>query len=66
MGEGSFRKSIGNPLIIMSAHNTSCKLCKPFQNKVLIDDVYSGGTQEDGDYMLLSEAMERGLYHPPL
>lgn len=64
MGEGSFRKSIGNPLIIMSAHNTSCKLCKPFQNKVLIDDVYSGGTQEDGDYMLLSEAMERGLYHP--
>ncbi len=30
----------------------------------MIDDVYSGGTQEDGDYMLLSEAMERGLYHP--
>ncbi|MGN0527457.1 MAG: hypothetical protein ACI4IF_08475 [Acutalibacteraceae bacterium] len=30
----------------------------------MIDDVYSGGTQADGDYMLLSEAMERGLYHP--
>ena len=31
---------------------------------MLIDDVYSGGTQEDGDYMLLSQAMELGLYHP--
>lgn len=31
---------------------------------MLIDDVCSGGTQEDGDYMLLSQAMELGLYHP--
>ncbi len=31
---------------------------------MLIDDVYSGGSQEDGDYMLLSQAMEQGLYHP--
>lgn len=64
MGEGDFRKYIGNPLVIITAHNTTCKLCKPFQNKVLIDDVYSGGTQDDGDYMLLSEAMEYGLFHP--
>ena len=35
-----------------------------FRRKVLIDDVCSGGTQEDGDYMLLSQAMELGLYHP--
>ncbi len=64
MGEGEFRKEIGNPLIIISRHDTSCELCAPFQNKVLIDDVYSGGTQDDGDYMLLSEAMDKGLYHP--
>lgn len=63
-GEGEFRKSIGEHLIIMSRHTTSCKLCRPFENKVLIDDVYSGGTKSDGNYMLLSEAMEQGLYHP--
>ena len=64
VGEGEFRKSIGETLVIISRHSTSCPLCKPFENKVLIDDVYSGGTQSDGDYMLLSEAMAQGLYHP--
>lgn len=64
VGEGEFRKSIGETLVIISRHSTSCPLCKPFEGKVLIDDVYSGGTQEDGDYMLLSEAMAQGLYHP--
>lgn len=42
----------------------ACKLCKPFERKVLIDDVYSGGKPDDGDYMLLSEAMKLGLFHP--
>ena len=64
VGEGEFRKSIGETLVIISRHTTSCPLCKPFEGKVLIDDVYSGGTREDGDYMLLSEAMAQGLYHP--
>ena len=64
VGEGEFRKAIGETLVIISRHSTSCPLCKPFENKVLIDDVYSGGTQADGDYMLLSEAMAQGLYHP--
>ena len=64
VGEGEFRKEIGETLVIISRHSTSCELCKPFEGKVLIDDVYSGGSQEDGDYMLLSEAMEQGLYHP--
>lgn len=64
VGEGEFRKAIGETLVIISRHSTSCELCKPFEGKVLIDDVYSGGSQEDGDYMLLSQAMEQGLYHP--
>ena len=34
------------------------------RGKVLIDDVYSGGTQEDGNYTLLSEAMKQGFLHP--
>lgn len=63
-GEGEFRKYLGETLVIISHHATSCKLCKPFENKVLIDDVYSGGTPDDGDYMLLSQAMAEGLFHP--
>lgn len=64
VGEGEFRKSIGETLVIISHHATACKLCKPFERKVLIDDVYSGGKPEDGDYMLLSQAMKLGLFHP--
>lgn len=64
VGEGEFRKSIGRTLVLISHHATACKLCKPFERKVLIDDVYSGGKQEDGDYMLLSQAMKLGLFHP--
>lgn len=63
-GEGEFRKYLGETLVIISSHATSCKLCQPFENKVLIDDVYSGGTPDDGDYMLLSQAMAEGLFHP--
>ena len=63
-GEGQLRQKIHSTLILMSKHNTACKLCQPWENKVLIDDVYSGGTKEDGDYPLLSEAMKEGLYHP--
>jgi len=64
MGEGEFRKKIGNPLVIISIHSGTCPLCAPWQGRVLIDDVYSGGTKEDGDYPLLSEAMAAGLFHP--
>lgn len=64
VGEGEFRKEIGETLIIISKHNTACELCRPFETKVLIDDVYSGGKPEDGDYMLLSQAMKFGLFHP--
>lgn len=63
-GEGELRKKIGSTLILMSKHNTACKLCQPWEGKVLIDDVYSGGSKEDGKYPLLSEAMKQGLYHP--
>ena len=63
-GEGEVRKQLGETLVIISHHATSCPLCQPFENKVLIDDVYSGGKADDGDYMLLSQAMAEGLFHP--
>lgn len=64
MGEGEMRKKIGETLIKISKHGGTCPLCAKWEGKVLIDDVYSGGTAEDGPYPLLSEAMAAGLYHP--
>lgn len=64
MGEGDFRKEIGETLVIMSKHGTACEICQQFEGKVFIDDVYSGGTKKDGNYPLLSEAMKQGMFHP--
>lgn len=74
--EGKSRKELGEHLVQISRHGTSCDLCKPFENKVLIDDVYSGGTVFDlfKDYKrvpakhrahvaFLSQAMKEGLFH---
>lgn len=41
-----------------------CPLCLPFVGKIMIDDVWSGGTSKDGPYPLMSSAIEAGLYHP--
>jgi hypothetical protein len=63
MGEGEFRKEIGETLVIISKHGTSCELCQPHEGKVYVDDVYSKG-KPDKKHKLLSEAMEQGLFHP--
>ena len=63
MGEGELRKKIGNPLIYVSKHSTSCDKCSKWQGRVYIDDVWSGGKIEDGKYPLLSTAIAGGLYH---
>ncbi len=64
MAEGKKRQEMGNPLVVVSAHATACEYCVPWQGLILIDDVYSGGTKEDGNYPLLSEAMEKKFLHP--
>ena len=64
MGEGSRRKELGISTVIVTPHATACELCRPWQGAVLIDDVYSGGKPEDGDYPLLSKAIDEGLFHP--
>lgn len=64
MGEGDFRKSIGRVLVQSTSHGGACPICQKWENKIFIDDVYSGGTKEDGKYMLLSEAMTQGFLHP--
>lgn len=64
MGEGEFRKKYKQPLVRVTTHGTSCPLCKEWQGKILIDDVYGGGTKKDGNYTLLSTAMKQGFLHP--
>lgn len=64
LGEGKKIQELGVSTVIVSNHLTSCPLCGKWENKVLIDDVYSGGKKEDGNYPLVSEAIEKGLLHP--
>ena len=64
LGEGKKRDEYGIHLIVVTAHANTCKMCEPWQGKVLIDDIFSHGTKDDGDYPLLSEAVVKGFLHP--
>ncbi|WP_028560672.1 phage minor capsid protein [Paenibacillus pinihumi] len=63
-GEGAKRDELGIRTVVISSHANCSKLCLPYQGKVFIDDVYSGGTSADGKYPLLSTAIANGLFHP--
>lgn len=63
-GEGEKRKEWGISTVIMNKRGNPCPLCLPFVGKVLIDDVWSGGSSKDGNYPLMSSAIAKGLYHP--
>lgn len=65
-GEGEKRQEWGIHTVIMNKRGQGqpCPLCLPFVGKIMIDDVYGGGSKKDGPYKLLSEAMAAGLYHP--
>lgn len=62
-GEGEKRKEWGISLVIMNKRGKPCPKCLPFAGKILVDDVWSGG-KPDGKHMLMSKAIEKGLYHP--
>ncbi|WP_338627572.1 polymorphic toxin type 50 domain-containing protein [Clostridium baratii] len=64
LGEGKKRDEYGIHLVVVTAHANTCKMCEPWQGQVLIDDIFSHGTKEDGDYHLLSEAVGKGFLHP--
>lgn len=63
-GEGQKRQEWGLHLVIMNKRGNPCPKCLPFVGKVLIDDVWSGGSKADGNYPLMSSAISAGLYHP--
>ena len=63
-GEGQKRQEWGISTVIMNKRGNPCPKCLPFVGKILIDDVWSGGSAKDGPYPLMSAAIEAGLYHP--
>lgn len=63
-GEGEKRQEWGISTVIMNKRGNPCQKCLPFVGKILIDDVWSGGSAEDGSYPLMSTAVAAGLYHP--
>lgn len=63
-GEGTKRQEWGISTVIVNKRGNPCPKCLPFCGKVLIDDVWSGGSKKDGNYPLMSYAIECGLYHP--
>jgi len=64
-GEGEKRKEWGISTVIMNKRGDNpCPKCLPFVGKIMIDDVWSGGSSEDGPYPLMSSAVAAGLYHP--
>lgn len=63
-GEGEKRQEWGITTVIMNKRGNPCPKCLPWVGKVLIDDVWSGGSADDGPYPLMSTAIAAGLYHP--
>lgn len=65
-GEGQMRQGWGLHLVIINKRGKGCPcpLCVPFVGKIMIDDVWSGGSRKDGKYPLMSSAVAAGLYHP--
>ncbi len=63
-GEGEKRKEWGLSLVVVNSRQGGCSQCAEYIGKVFIDDVYSGGKVSDGNYPLLSTAIEGGLFHP--
>ncbi len=63
-GEGQKRQEWGISTVIVNKRGNPCPKCLPFVGKILIDDVWSGGSAKDGPYPLMSSAIAAGLYHP--
>lgn len=66
-GEGEMRQKWGIHTVIMNKRTNACPKCAPFAGRVIVDDVWSGGTREEaekGGYLLMSECIAQGLYHP--
>lgn len=67
ISEGEARKAYGIHTVKISRYGQCSETCLPWQGRVYVDDVYSGGTKEEAERLnlpLLSTAMAGGLFHP--
>lgn len=67
VSEGEVRNAYGVHTVRISKYGGCSETCLPWQGKVYVDDVWSGGTKEESEEKklpLLSEAIEGGLFHP--
>ena len=67
ISEGNVRQQHGWHLVRISRYGGCSETCLPWQGRVYVDDVYSGGTKAEAKetgYPLLSEAIAGGLFHP--
>lgn len=62
IGESTAANAAGLYLVQISAHFACCPLCEPWQNAILVDDVWADG-KPDGVHRLISEAIRSGLFH---
>ena len=66
-GEGEKRQEWGVHTVILNKRGDNpCPKCLPWVGRVMIDDVWSGGTAEEAQetgYPLMSTAIAGGLYH---
>lgn len=65
--EGDARRDWGVHTVFVNYRVDACPECMQWVGRVLVDDVYGGGTAEESKetgYPLLSDAMAQGLFHP--
>lgn len=67
MGLGNQMNKMGVHTVRVNKRTGACPFCAVWVGRVLVDDVYSGGTVEESvmkNHPLLSFAMEKGFLHP--
>lgn len=67
ISEGDVRNAYGVHTVRITKYGGCSETCLPWQGRVYVDDVYSGGTKEEAkekNVPLLSEAIAGGLFHP--
>ncbi len=65
--DGAKRQELGVHTVKVSKYGMCSKTCQPWQGRVYVDDVYSGGTPGEAEELnlpLLSTAISGGLFHP--
>lgn len=66
-GEGTKRQEWGVHTVLVPNRGGGCPYCIKFQGKIFIDDVWSGGIEEESKetgFPLLSSAIKKRLFHP--